>query len=147
MNNPRLSGIHNVIGKLIEVDDKYSICISIALGGSANYLVVDSSSDAKDMVNYLKENKLGRATFYPLDVIKPRSIDIDTLNKIKDVTGFINTADKLVRYNSIYHNIILNQLGNVIVVDNINNANYISKLINQLIGSTAGEVSPASPSH
>lgn len=130
MNNPRLSGIHNVIGKLIEVDDKYSICISIALGGSANYLVVDSSSDAKDMVNYLKENKLGRATFYPLDVIKPRSIDIDTLNKIKDVTGFINTADKLVRYNSIYHNIILNQLGNVIVVDNINNANYISKLIN-----------------
>ena len=130
MNNPRLSGIHNVIGKLIEVDDKYSICISIVLGGSANYLVVDSSSDAKDMVNYLKENKLGRATFYPLDVIKPRSIDIDTLNKIKDVTGFINTADKLVRYNSIYHNIILNQLGNVIVVDNINNANYISKLIN-----------------
>ena len=130
MNNPRLLGCHNVIGKLIEVSEEYSICISIALGGSANYLVVDTTNDAKEMANYLKNNKLGRATFYPIDVIKSRSIDVDTINKIKNIEGFINTADKLVNYKEIYKNIILNQLGNVIVVKDIDNANYISKLIN-----------------
>lgn len=130
MNNPRLLGCHNVIGKLIEVSEEYSICISIALGGSANYLVVDTTNDAKEMANYLKNNKLGRVTFYPIDVIKSRSIDVDTINKIKNIEGFINTADKLVNYKEIYKNIILNQLGNVIVVKDIDNANYISKLIN-----------------
>ena len=72
MNNPRLLGCHNVIGKLIEVSEEYSICISIALGGSANYLVVDTTNDAKEMANYLKNNKLGRVTFYPIDVIKSK---------------------------------------------------------------------------
>lgn len=130
MNNPRLNGIHNVIGKLIEVDNEYSTCISIALGGSVNYLVVDTRDNAKEMVNYLKINKLGRTTFYPLDVIKARTIDIEVFNKIKNVYGFVNTADKLVKYQDIYHDIILNQLGNVIITQDIDSANYISKLIN-----------------
>lgn len=130
MNNPRLSGIHNVIGKLIEVNEEYSLSISVSLGGSTNYLVVDTTEDAKEMANYLKNNKLGRTTFYPLDVIKPRTIDIDTINKIKNIDGFINTADKLVKYQDIYNNIILNQLGNIIIVKDIDTANYISKLIN-----------------
>lgn len=130
MNNPRLSGIHNIIGALIEVENQYSTCISVSLGASSNYLVVDTKDDAKNMVNYLKENKLGRATFFPLEVIKPRSIDIDTINKIKNVDGYINTANNLVKYKEVYHNIILNQLGNIIITRDLTSANYISKLIN-----------------
>ena len=130
LNNPRLTGIHNIIGKLIEVKDEYVIAINTSLGAGANYLVVDTTKDAKNMVNYLKDNKLGRATFYPLDVIKPRTIDSDTLNKIININGFISTADKLVTYEQIYHNIILNQLGNIIIAANIDTANYISNTIN-----------------
>ena len=129
LNNPRLKGYHNVIAKLINVEEKYSTCIMIALGSASNYLVVDSSQDAKVMVNYLKENKLGRATFYPLDVIKPRMIDEFTKNKIRGHEGFINIASNLVEYDPIYNNIILNQLGNIIVAKDIDSANNISNII------------------
>ncbi|MBQ6494655.1 MAG: AAA family ATPase [Bacilli bacterium] len=129
-NNPRLTGIHNTIGKIINIDNEYNTAINIALGASINYLVVDNTKIAKELVNYLKDNKLGRATFFPLDVIKPRYIDEQTLNNIKNIKGFINTADKLVNYEIIYKNIITNQLGNIIITDNIDTANNISKIIN-----------------
>ncbi len=130
MNNTRLTGKHNIIGNLINVEDEYNTAINIALSNSANYLVVDTREDAKNMVNYLKENKLGRATFFPLDVIKERTIDADTLNKIVNVKGFISTADKLVSYEQIYQNVIKNQLGNIIITTNIETANNIANIIN-----------------
>ncbi|MBR3162034.1 MAG: AAA family ATPase [Bacilli bacterium] len=130
MNNPRLHNCHNVIGKLIEIEDKYLSCINIALGSASNYLVVDSSDDAKEMVKYLKDNKLGRATFFPIDVIKSRSIDDVTLDRIRKVEGFIDIASNLVKYKDVYHNIILNRLGNIIVASDIDTANNISKMIN-----------------
>ena len=129
-NNPRLTGYHNVIGKLINVDDIYNLAIITSLGASANYLVVNTTADAKQMVNYLKENKLGRATFYPLDVIKARYIDNETLNKISLIPGFINTADKLVTYDPIYKNVIINRLGSIIIATDIDSATYIGKTIN-----------------
>lgn len=130
LNNPRLSGYHNVIGKLINIDDLYNQAIITSLGASTNYLVVNTTEDAKIMVNYLKENKLGRATFYPLDAIKGKNIDNDTLSKITLIPGFINTADKLVTYDPIYKNIITNRLGNIIIATDINSATYIGKFIN-----------------
>ena len=85
---------------------------------------------AKDAINYLKQNNLGRATFFPLNIIKSRIISNDILSKIKNNEGFIDIASNLVKYNPIYKNIIENQLGNVIVADDIDNANKISNLIN-----------------
>lgn len=131
LSNPKFSGIHNVIGKLIEVEDEYSIAISTALGGASSYLVVDNTNIAKELVNYLKENKLGRATFFPLNVITGRSILSDVRAIINGIDGVIGTADKLVTYNKIYENIITNQLGNVIVTDNIDTANIVSEKINK----------------
>ena len=130
LNNPKFSGIHNVIGKLFEVDNKYATAISISLGASSSYVVVDDTNVAKTLVNYLKENNIGRATFFPLNVITPRYVDNDTLKKINSNPSFVGTADKLVKYDSRYSNIILNQLGNVLVVKDIDTANQISKIIN-----------------
>ena len=130
LNNPRFNNNHNVIAKLIEVDSKYLTCINIALGAASNYLVVDTARDAKEMINYLKDKKLGRATFYPIDVIKARSIDDVTLSRIHKIDGFIDVASNLVKYKDIYNNIILNQLGNIIVASNIDSANNIAKIIN-----------------
>jgi len=129
LNNPKFTKVHNTIGNLIEVDDNYALSISTALGGSSNYLVVDTSNDVKDMINYLKENNIGRATFFPLDVIKPRNIDFNTLSILSTFDNFVNIASKLVKFDSRYENIINNQLGNVIVVKDIESANNISKKI------------------
>ena len=130
LHNKRLSGVHNILGRLIEMDDEYHVAIMTSLGNAINYLVVDTSRDAKEMVNYLKENHLGRATFFPMDSVKSRKIDTDILNKIKKEEGFISIASDIVKRNSIYDAIVENQLGSVILTKNLDTANIISKLIN-----------------
>lgn len=130
LGNPKLIGIHNTISKLINIDEKYLLALDVSLGGAKDYLVVDNPNVAKTCINYLKENNLGRVTFFPLDVIKPRYIEDNILNVVSDMDGFIDNLANLVSYDSNYKNIIFNQLGNVLVVDNIDNANKISKKIN-----------------
>ena len=130
LENPKLRGIHSNIGSLIEVEEKYSKSISVALGANASNVVVETEENAKEAINYLKENNLGRVTFFPLNIIKPKYIDNDTINIVKRENGFIDVASNLVKFNMKYENIIENQLGNVIIVDNIDNANKISKKIN-----------------
>ena len=129
LSNPKLKGIHNIISKLIDVDDKYSLALEVALGGAKDYVVVDNPNVAKNCINYLKENGLGRVTFYPLDVIKPRYVEDNVLDILKRQDGFINILANIVDFKDSYRNIIFNQLGNVILVDDIDNANSIAKVI------------------
>lgn len=131
LNNPRLDGVHNVIGKLIDFSDTYTTAIDISLGASSNFIVVDNEESAKRAILYLKEGNLGRATFFPISKIKRRIIDEDSYNLIKNHKGFKDIASNLVEYDKKYENIIMNQLGNVLVVDNIDSANEISRIINQ----------------
>ena len=130
LNNPKLSGIHSNIGNIIEVEEKYSKAITTTLGGAINYIIVDNENSAKEAINYLKQNNLGRATFFPLNIIKAKDVDSNTLSIVKKHQGFVALANELVKNNNVYDNIIDNQLGNVLVVDNIDNANKISKAIN-----------------
>ena len=129
LNNPKLSGIHDVIGSVIDTENIYSQAISVALGASASYIVCDTEGSAKEAINYLKNNNIGRATFYPLNIIKPKTIDDDTMNAISSLNGYINIASNLVSYDPRYKSVILNQLGNVIVVDNIDNANNMARKV------------------
>ena len=128
LNNPKLRGIHNALGNLIEIDEKYALAITTALGYNTNNIITDDEASAKEAIKYLKN--IGRATFFPLNIIKPKYIDNETLNKIKNIKGYIGIASNLVKYDLKYQNIILNQLGNIIVTDNIDAATYISKQIN-----------------
>ncbi len=130
LSNPKLTGIHNIIGSLIECEEKDMVAISTILGAATSYVVVDSENIAKEAIDYLKHNNLGRVTFFPLNIIQPKYIDGQTKSVIEKETGFIDIASNLVRFDSKYKNVIENQLGNVIVVDNIENANRISKRIN-----------------
>ena len=130
LENPKLRGIHNSIGALIEVEEKYSKAISITLGANSNNVVIDNEVCAKEAITYLKNNNMGRVTFFPLNIIKEKFIDKDTLSILKKEQGYIDVASNLVKFDKTYESIIKNQLGNVIVVDNIDNANIISKKIN-----------------
>ena len=127
LNNPRLSGIHDILCRLIETKEEYSTALEIALGGNANVIVIDDEKCAKEAINYLKDNKLGRATFFPLSVIKGRFVDDYALNVCNATAGFIDVASKLVTYNPMYENIINNQLGNTLIVNNIDTMNLLGK--------------------
>ncbi len=127
LNNPRLSGIHDVLVKLIDTEEEYAKALEIALGGNANVIVVDDEVSAKGAINYLKDNKLGRATFFPISIIKGRSVDEDSVKVCKETPGFIDIAANLVKYNPLYEGIISNQLGNTIIVDNIDTMNKLGK--------------------
>ena len=131
LDNPKLRGIHNTVGNIIEVDEKYSKAISVALLSNASSLIVDNEECAKEAINYLKEYKIGRVTFLPLNNIKQKNISEYVVKNI-NVDGFINFASKLVSFNPKYSNIINYLLGNIIVVDNIDTANILSKKINFL---------------
>lgn len=130
LNNKSLRGINGVLGKLIDFDTKYSTMIDISLSSSSQFIVCDDDESAKEAIKYLKNNNLGRATFLPLSIIRGRFVDPDTLNIVSNMEGFIDIASNLVEYESKYKNAILNQLGNIIVVDTLDNANIISKKIN-----------------
>lgn len=130
LNNPKLTGIHNTIGKIIEMNEEYVKAIGTALGAASNNIIVDNEASAKAAINYLKNNTLGRATFFPINVIKGRMIEDDIYKILRLEDGFINIASLLVKYDPRYSNIINNQLGNVLVVDTLDNANRISKKMN-----------------
>lgn len=128
INNPRLNGIHDVLSKLIDVKEEHVKAIEVALGANQNVIVVDKDENAKEAINYLKENKLGRATFFPISVIKPRGVDVDSLKVAESLAGFVGVASNLVTYNPLYSGVVENQLGNVLVVNNMDIMNKLGKL-------------------
>ncbi len=130
INNPTLRGIHNVLGSLINTKSEYATMLDISLGSSSSNIVTEDESCAKEAIEYLKSHNAGRASFFPLNVIKPRSVDPDTMRVIVNMNGFVDVASSLVTYDQKYYNIVMNQLGNIIVSDNLNNAISISKKIN-----------------
>ncbi len=129
LNNPRLEGIHNSLGKLIDTTMDYSLAIDTALGYMSNVIIVDNEVCAKNAINYLKDNKLGRATFFPLNVIKPKGIEDNLIERLKSINGFVDIASNLVNFENKYRNIITNQLGNVIVAKDLDSVNIIGKII------------------
>ncbi len=130
LNNPRLHGIHNTIGKLIDIPEKYLVATDIALGASSNFLVVDDENAALNAIDFLKDRKLGRATFFPLNVIKGKYVNNEVIDNIKNINGYIGVLSDLIDFEPKYRNIVENQLGQVVVVDNERTLNIIGKLIN-----------------
>ena len=129
LNSKSLKGIYNTVGKIIDTEVIYKDALSVSLGYNANVIIVENELCAKEAINYLKQNKLGRCTFYPINIIKPKYVNDDILNICKNTNGFINTFDNLVTYDIKYKNIIKNLLGNILVVDNIDTMNELGKKI------------------
>ena len=127
LSHPRLKGIHNTIGKLLNTKDIYLNAIDVTMGASSNFIVVDNESCAKEAIKYLKEQGLGRATFFPLNVIKGKEVPKSVIDSLKNETGFIDVASHLVEFEPTYKDIIENQLGNVLVAKDIDAMNRIGK--------------------
>ena len=121
-----LSGIYNTIGNILSIDDKYVKALNIAISANKNFIITKDEQSAEEAIRYLKERKLGRATFFPLTVIKPRYIDVESLQILKKDESFIGIMSDLVKYHERYDNIIKNQLGTVILATDIKKATNLS---------------------
>lgn len=130
LDHPKLRGIHNVIGNIIEVEDQYIKAIMTSLGFATSYIIVEDEESAKEAINYLKQNRQGRATFFPMNIIKPKYVDMETIKQISELNIAIDIASNLVHYDKKYDAIIKNQLGNVLVANTIDEANKIARKIN-----------------
>lgn len=129
-NNPKLnSAIKGVVGNIISVEPKFQQAIEIALGGSIQNIVTKDENDAKVLINYLKEMKLGRATFLPISAVKPRSISSSDKAYLTS-TGCLGIASELVKTDAIYKPVIESLLGSTVVCDNLDNAVAIAKKSN-----------------
>ncbi|MCR5609523.1 MAG: chromosome segregation protein SMC [Lachnospiraceae bacterium] len=127
----QISGIYGVVADIIKTESKYEQAIEIALGGSIQNIVTDNENTAKNLIEYLKKNKFGRATFLPLTTVKPKgSFNNDSCLKEKGVIGLCHT---LINTDKMYKDLIESLVGRVVVVDNIDNAISIQRKYNNSI--------------
>ncbi|MCR5544314.1 MAG: chromosome segregation protein SMC [Eubacterium sp.] len=120
--------IHGVVADIISTSAEYETAIETALGASIQNIVTEDEATAKEMIAFLRTNKLGRATFLPITIVVKRgTANPDALRE----PGVVGVASQLVKTDKKYNNIIESLLGRSIVVDNIDNAIKISKKYNQ----------------
>ena len=116
-------GMHGVLANIIEVPEKYQTAIEMCLGMSLQNIVTETEEDAKRLVEHLRKNNLGRASFLPISSVHGKKLD-----KIKgNENGVIGIASDLVKYSKKYEQIITNLLGRTVIVDNMNSAINVAK--------------------
>lgn len=119
-----IKGIIGVVSDIISVDEKYETAVEIALGGNIQNIVTDTSATAKKLVEYLKANKLGRATFLPISDI---TADADYDSSLGKEKGVLGPVSDFVKTKKEYSEIIKYLMGRFILVDNIDNALALAK--------------------
>jgi chromosome segregation protein len=125
----RLNGIEGTVADLLNVKETYQLAIDTALGGSMQHIVVANDQAAREAVNYLKQQRAGRATFLPRPNIKPRQIQSFKLFQAQEMQGFIAVASELVSYDAQNENIVQNILGNTIVAQTLVDAQSIARAL------------------
>ncbi len=126
-----IKGIHGVVADLIKTDKKYESAIETALGGSIQNIVTDNENTAKNMIQFLKQNKYGRATFLPLSAIHAKA-GIGNTSALYE-PGAIGVASTLVDIDDAYEELIEYLLGKTLIVDHIDHAIAISRKYKQTI--------------
>ncbi len=121
----RVPGIQGVVADLIQVNKDYEIAIETALGGSIQNIVTDNEQTAKTLIEFLKKNRYGRATFLPMSSISPRG-EFTPREALRE-PGVIGIASELVTTAPQYQQITKFLLGRVLVVDNIDHAIIIGR--------------------
>lgn len=119
-----LCGICGTVSSIMSVNEKYVMAMDVALGAVLQNIVVETEDDAKTAIAFLKNRKVGRATFLPLNTVKGKKVFVDNLLKFD---GFIGIASDLCSYDEKYRMLIEYLLGRVVVANNIDNALKLSK--------------------
>ena len=116
-------GMHGVLANIIDVPKEYQTAIEMCLGASLQNIVTETEEDAKKLIEHLRVNNLGRASFLPITSVKGKKLD--NIKGKKD--GVIGIACDLIKFDKKYEQIVLNLLGRTVIVDNMQNAIKLSK--------------------
>ncbi|WP_310833062.1 chromosome segregation protein SMC [Paenibacillus pedocola] len=122
----QLNGVHGAVAELISVPEKLEMAVETALGASLQHVVMDNEAVSRQAIAFLKQRQLGRATFLPLDVIRPRQITGSDRGMVEGAEGFVGIGSELVGYEDKYASIIGSLLGNVVIAESLEQANRIA---------------------
>ncbi|WP_027414566.1 chromosome segregation protein SMC [Aneurinibacillus terranovensis] len=120
-------GIEGAVAELITVEKRFETAIETALGGALQHVVVRDEAVGRQAIAFLKQNRAGRATFLPLDVIKPRQLQPAERGRLEHEPGVVGVAAELVEVAPRYRSIIENMLGHVIVTTSLEEANKVAR--------------------
>ncbi len=115
-------GIHGVLANLISVNKEYEVAIEMCLGQALQNIVTETEQDAKKLIEYLRKNSLGRASFLPITSVKGRKLE-----KLTQMEGVIGIASDLIKADKKYEQIILNLLGRTVIVKDMDTAINLAK--------------------
>ncbi|PEL10737.1 chromosome segregation protein SMC [Bacillus sp. AFS017336] len=125
----RLEGIKGAIAELISTNKQYETAIEIALGAATQQIVVQNDEHARRAIQFLKQQRLGRATFLPMNIVKARSVPSNLIDSLKRNPSFIGVASSLVSYSNEYEQVVQNLLGTVLIAQDLKSANELAKLV------------------
>ncbi|MCQ6274064.1 chromosome segregation protein SMC [Bacillus sp. V3B] len=125
----KLQGIEGAIAELIAVPKEYEVAIETVLGGSMQHVVVRNEQDGRYAIQYLKQNRFGRATFLPLTVMKGRSLANSQMRLIENHPAYVGVGSDLITYDPIYAEVMKNLLGSVVITRDLKGANEMAKLL------------------
>lgn len=120
----KLKGVCGPVSRVISVPSEYAVAIETALGAAMQNIVVEKDNDAKQAIKYLKSTDGGRATFLPINTIKPRELKE---NGLDDCYGFVGVAAELCSCDKKYSKILGSLLGKIVIADDLNSAAAIAK--------------------
>ena len=124
-----LSGIEGAIAELISVPKEYDVAIETALGASMQHIVVQNEQHGRNAIQYLKQNRYGRATFLPLNVMKGKTLAHNQIGLIENHPAYIGVASDLISFDPKYRDVITNLLGFVVITNDLKGANELAKLL------------------
>lgn len=122
-----LSGVYGVVSELLIAHADKALAVNAALGGSIYQIITKNEADARNAISFLKRNRSGRATFLPLSVCHPRKMNEQVIMIASTSPGFLGFASECVDCKEIFDPVKERLLGNVIVVDTLQNANETAK--------------------
>ncbi|WP_336076885.1 chromosome segregation protein SMC [Paenibacillus sp. 203] len=121
-----LHGVHGAVAELIRVPEHLEQAMETALGASVQHIVMENESVSRQAISFLKQRQLGRATFLPMDVIRPRQIGAGERQIAEGAEGFVGIGADLVQYDDRYAGIVGSLLGNVVIARTLEDANRIA---------------------
>ena len=127
LKNESLKGIYNTIGNVVTIDDIYAKSLDIAISASKNFVLVKDDICAKEAISNIKKEKKGRATFFPLNIIKARTIPQDIKNNLEKLDGYCGVLADKIKTEDMYKNVIYNQFGLVLLAKDMDSALNIAK--------------------
>jgi len=127
---PNADGIHGIVASVITVPKRVETAIEVALGRSIQHIVCEKDSDAKDAIDFLRKNQLGRVTFLPLNQVRGSGQQKEVIKEASKEKGYIGVASDLIETPEVYTELIAYLLGRIIIVEDFDTAKKLLRVKN-----------------